>query len=276
MGMKGREKRRKLIRRSKSAQDTRNSSSALWARLRIVPCAFGNRNDRRRVATRSYIVTDWTRFRELSAASPPSGAAFFTHVSRCVGAASRKCVVPVGTPVPDIKLLNLRAVRQRHQRRATKSERPELWTLYNHLDAKCRRHAKRRRDQSWDSLCGTLEDPRRSAKAWRIFGAILRPVGTRFPALAIAVARGLSYQQLAELLADTLCTVVAGDATGIPELPQHHRRELMTPHRFLITEGIQREVSSLCNAYFTLGELRLALASRKRRSAPRPDENLNH
>ncbi|KAH7955734.1 hypothetical protein HPB52_003417 [Rhipicephalus sanguineus] len=47
-------------------------------------------------------------------------------------------------------------------------------------------------------------DPRRTAKTWRIFGAILRPLDTRFPALAIAVARGLSYQQLAELLADTL------------------------------------------------------------------------
>lgn len=211
--------------------------------------------DRRRAATRSYSVTDWTRFRELSAASLPSGVAFFTHVSRCVEAASRKYVAPVGTPVPDIKLLNLRAVLQRVQRRATKSDCPELWTVYNcynRLDAVCRRHARRRRDQSWGSLCGTLEDTRRTARAWRIFGVILSRSGTRFPALATAVARGLSYQQLAELLADTMCTGAAEASTGIPQLP-HHRRELMTPRCFLHTEGIQREVSSLCNAQPPLG-----------------------
>ncbi|KAH8019370.1 hypothetical protein HPB51_019327 [Rhipicephalus microplus] len=105
--------------------------------------AWGSDNYRLHLEPLDRSRTDWPRFRQLSAACPPSGVAYFSHVARCVEAASRKCTVPVGTPVPDIKLLNLRAARRRLQRRATKSDREELWTLYNRLDAVFRRHARR-------------------------------------------------------------------------------------------------------------------------------------
>ncbi|KAH8036075.1 hypothetical protein HPB51_017127 [Rhipicephalus microplus] len=44
--------------------------------------------DRSHAGTGTYTVADWPRFRQLSAASPPYGVAYFSYVARCVEAAS--------------------------------------------------------------------------------------------------------------------------------------------------------------------------------------------
>ncbi|KAH7965275.1 hypothetical protein HPB49_005791 [Dermacentor silvarum] len=223
--------------------------------------------------TRSYSVVNWPRFRELCAAVPVSECGLFRHIAECARAATTRCVVPAGTPVPDIKQLNLRAARRRAQRKAVRTDKREHWTVYNRLDAVCRRHARQRRSASWSSLCCSLDDPRARSRPWRILGAVLRPRVPRCPALSIAVARGITNAQLAELLAATFCPPTAASTrpTGILQPHHHPRRELMAPQRYFPAAGTLEEISALCTADFTIGELRTVLASRRRRSAPGSD-----
>ncbi|KAK8761644.1 hypothetical protein V5799_027089 [Amblyomma americanum] len=96
---------------------------------------------RDRAATRCYSVVRWAKFRELSSAPVPVGKDYFAHVAQSARTATARCTVPIGAPVPDVKLLNLRAARRAAQRRAIRTRKPEHWTLCNRLDAACRRHA---------------------------------------------------------------------------------------------------------------------------------------
>ncbi|XP_037577084.1 uncharacterized protein LOC119459352 [Dermacentor silvarum] len=188
--------------------------------------------------TRSYSVVNWPRFRELCATVPVSEGGLFRHIAECAPAAWR-----------------------------------EHWTVYNRLDAACRRHARQRRSASWSSLCYSLDDAGARSRPWRILGAILRPRVPRCPALSIAVTRGITNAQLAELLATTFCPPpgVSARSTEILQ-PQHHpRRELMAPRRYFPTAGTLADVDALCAADFSIGELRAVLASRRRRSAPGSD-----
>ncbi|XP_072145536.1 uncharacterized protein [Dermacentor andersoni] len=231
----------------------------------------------RRVAhlpTRVYSVVNWQRFRELCATVPASESGlFFEHIARCARAASTRCVVPAGTPVPDIKQLNIRAVRRRAERIALRSGKREQWTVYNRLDAVCRRHAKQRRNASWSNLCSSLERASVRSSPWGILGAILRPRVPRCPALSIAVARGITNGQLAELLAETFCPppTIHAPAPYVLQPQPHPRRELLAPERYFPTAAILEDIRALCGTDFTLSELRTVLASRKRRSAPGSD-----
>ncbi|XP_037515372.1 uncharacterized protein LOC119391795 [Rhipicephalus sanguineus] len=221
--------------------------------------------------TRVYDVVKWPQFRELCASVPVAGD-FFGHIAACASAATVVCRVPAGTPAPDMKLLNLRAARRLVQRKAERSEKAEDWTVYNRIDAVCRRHAHHRRDGSWSSLCRTLDDRRYQKRSWRILQALLRPRIPRSPALSIAVTLGISTSQLAELLADTFCVSAAAPAgVTAPALPPHSRPELFAPLRYFPTPAIVAEIAELCSADFTMRELRSVLDSRKRRSAPGSD-----
>ncbi|KAH7979624.1 hypothetical protein HPB49_010213 [Dermacentor silvarum] len=86
---------------------------------------------------------------------------------------------------------------------------------------------------------------------------VLRPRVPRCPALSIA---------LAELLAATFCPPTAASTrpTGILQPHHHPRRELMAPQRYFPAAGTLEEISALCTADFTIGELRMVLASRRR------------
>lgn len=221
--------------------------------------------------TRTYSVVKWPRFRELCATVPVS-ADFFTALAECHSAATTRCTVPAGTPAPDICLLNLRAARRRAQIVAVRSQSEEHWRVYNCIDAVCRRHARRRRNQSWGSLCSSLDDPRNHARAWRIFAAVVRIREPRCPVLCVAVAMKITTPELAELLADNFappaCPV---PPQGLPPLPANNRPALFNPERFFPTEGILLEIRALCTEDFTLSELTVVLNSRRKRSAPGAD-----
>ncbi|XP_075553591.1 uncharacterized protein LOC142586226 [Dermacentor variabilis] len=221
--------------------------------------------------TFTYRITDWSLFRTLCATPPPANTDFLTHISRCVVAATKWCTVPAGTPAPDIKLLKLRAARRRAERRAIKSDKVEHWTLYNRLYAACRRHARQRRNQSWQSLCLSLEDTRDKARPWRILAALLSRKIPRRPALSIAVARGLSAEQLAELFADAFAPPSVCPVKAAVELPPHNMVECIAPMRYFPTSAILEHVEVPCSAEFTLRELRIVLNRRQRRSAPGSD-----
>lgn len=221
--------------------------------------------------TNVYSDVNWPRFRELCAEVPVAGD-FLQHIVQCASAATTVCRVPTGTPVPNIKLLNLRAARRRAQRKAERSDKAEDWTVYNRIDAVCRRHAHKQRDRSWSSLCRTFDDLLYQRRAWRVFRALLRPRVPRHPELSIAVTLGIGPAQLAELLADTFASApTASAAATVPELPPHARPELFTPFRFFPTPAIVEAIGELCTADFSIRELRDVLDSRGRRSAPGAD-----
>nr|XP_037275875.1 uncharacterized protein LOC119168583 [Rhipicephalus microplus] len=189
--------------------------------------------------TNVYSVVNWLRFRELCDAVPVAGD-FLQHNVQCASGATTVCRVPTGTPVPGIKLLNLRAARRRAQRRAERSDKAEDWTVYNRIDAVCGCHAHKQRDRGWSSLCRTFDDPHYQRRAWRVFRALLHPRVPRHPELSIVVTLGISTVQLAELLADTFATIV-------------------------------KAIGELCTADFSIRELRDVLDSRGHRSAPGGD-----
>ncbi|KAK8775013.1 hypothetical protein V5799_010454, partial [Amblyomma americanum] len=150
----------------------------------------------------TYSVVQWSRFRELCEENPCEPHSFFDHIAACASGATIRCAVLPGTPVPDIKLLNLRAARRRAQRRARRTNKPAHWTIYKRLDAACLRHAKRLRRRSWISVCRALDEPRAQARGWRILSSMLHSKAPRFPALSIAVAKGIDALALADLLAE--------------------------------------------------------------------------
>ncbi|XP_077498464.1 uncharacterized protein LOC144109513 [Amblyomma americanum] len=58
--------------------------------------------------------------------------------------------------------------------------------------------------ESWEGICASLVAARGSARAWHLFRSLLEPPIQRAPYLAIAVAGGITYQQLADKLAEAL------------------------------------------------------------------------
>lgn len=212
----------------------------------------------RRVGTRTCMVTSWPNFRSALAASEEDlRADLLATMVRCAAAATVRCEVAPGVPVPDMHLLRLRARRNQLQRKAMRSNSQTDWTAHNRLDAECRRHARRRRTQAWESLCSALDVGRNPARAWRLFRALLETPANRQPVLAIAVALGISEAALAELLADQFA----------PALPAYAPLATLTEPT-LASPG-DRRVAALCCSDLTDRELQAALyRSPKRRSAP--------
>ncbi|KAH7961760.1 hypothetical protein HPB52_011929 [Rhipicephalus sanguineus] len=67
--------------------------------------------------------------------------------------ATVRSTAQVGQPVPDIQHLELRAARRHAERVALRTTLPENWSAFRRVDAVCRRHARRRRNQSWLGVC---------------------------------------------------------------------------------------------------------------------------
>ncbi|KAH7984570.1 hypothetical protein HPB52_022291 [Rhipicephalus sanguineus] len=81
--------------------------------------------------------------------------------------------VSQGQPVPDIRHLALRAARRRAERQALSKGLPELCTCFRRVDAVCRRHARRRRNQEWVSVCVTIDSSKDGARAWPLLKCLL-------------------------------------------------------------------------------------------------------
>lgn len=220
------------------------------------PILVTPRGDRRRADTRVYAVTNWTAYRkEMAERLEDPEPDFLAAVVQSANKATLRGEVPLYTALPDLELLRLRARRNQLQRRAIRSRRPEDWTAYRRVDAQCRRRAKQRRRQSWESLCSSMDSRRDPAKAWRVFRALLQPsVTNRHPLLASAISLRITEEALAERLADQFT----------PALPAAE----VQVHVFPVAPQ-DPQVVAICSGDITLWELRAALdRCPKRRSAP--------
>ncbi|KAL1421378.1 hypothetical protein MTO96_000460 [Rhipicephalus appendiculatus] len=70
--------------------------------------------------------------------------------------ATIRSTAQVGQAVPDIQHLELCAARRRAERTALRTTLPEHWTSFRRVDAVCRRHARRSRNQSWQGCAALL------------------------------------------------------------------------------------------------------------------------
>ncbi|KAL1484488.1 hypothetical protein MTO96_011286, partial [Rhipicephalus appendiculatus] len=151
--------------------------------------------------TRQCTTIDWRAFRQRLREAPVDQD-FLGLVAAAAQAATIQCRVPENHPVPDLRHLNLRAARRKAERRYLKAQSAEHRTLFNRVDAVCRRHANRRRRQSWQGICHSLSWARGGSRAWRLLRSlVIRPMA-RQPVLSVAIRLGISEQELAERLAD--------------------------------------------------------------------------
>ncbi|KAL1471853.1 hypothetical protein MTO96_039670 [Rhipicephalus appendiculatus] len=119
-----------------------------------------------------YRVVDWRVHRQLFK-QDTGGTDLLQLVADNARAATVVAKVPQGKPAPDIQHLALRAARRRAERQALKRAQPELWTVFRKVDAVCRRHANRRRNQGWVSVCVSIDRSRDGTRAWRLLKCLL-------------------------------------------------------------------------------------------------------
>ncbi|KAL1425444.1 hypothetical protein MTO96_003522 [Rhipicephalus appendiculatus] len=151
--------------------------------------------------TRQCTTIDWRAFRQRLREAPVDQD-FLGLVAAAAQAATIQCRVPGNHPVPDLRHLNLRAARRKAERRYLKAQSSEHRTLFNRVDAVCRRHANRRRRQSWQGICHSLSWARGGSRAWRLLRSLVIGPMARQPVLSVAIRLGISEQELAERLAD--------------------------------------------------------------------------
>ncbi|KAK8781510.1 hypothetical protein V5799_017149 [Amblyomma americanum] len=217
---------------------------------------------RRPQEDRTYAVISWPEFRVRSKEIPP-GQSFLDHVATCAREATTLVRVPASSPVPDLRLLNIRANRRRQERIALNTSLPADWTAYRRIDAACRRHARRRRRQSWTGVCSSIQRCSHSGKAWRLLKALVHPQIPRRPILAIAIARAISIEDLAELMADQFIPPGGPVSSPPPALP--------TPRTPAAPPGVLAHVVAQCYAAITAHELQAVLDRPRKRTAPGAD-----
>ncbi|KAL1482561.1 hypothetical protein MTO96_014164 [Rhipicephalus appendiculatus] len=176
--------------------------------------------------TRQCNTVDWRVFRQRLR-DTPGDQDFLGLVAEAAQAATVQSRVPEKHPAPDLRHLNLRAARRRAERRYLKAQSPEHRTFFNRVDAVCRRHANRRRRQSWQGICHSLSQARGSSRAWRLLRSLVIGPTLRQAVLAVAIRLGISEQELAERLADRFAAQPVGQPAAIttapsPKPPQGH------------------------------------------------------
>ncbi|KAL1447371.1 hypothetical protein MTO96_028582, partial [Rhipicephalus appendiculatus] len=116
---------------------------------------------------REYHVVDWRVYQQLFK-QDTGGTDLLQLVADNARAATVVAKVQQGQPAPDIQHLALRAARRRAGRQALSKAQPELCTVFRRLDAVCRRHPNRRRNQGWVSVCVSIDRSRDGTRAWRL------------------------------------------------------------------------------------------------------------
>ncbi|KAL1432204.1 hypothetical protein MTO96_013533 [Rhipicephalus appendiculatus] len=177
--------------------------------LPIVITPVGGRIPR----TRRCSTVDWRAFRQ-QLQNFREDQDFLGLVAAAAQAATVQSRVSENHPVPDLRHLNLRAARRRAERRYLNAQCPEHRTLFNRVDAVCRRHANRRRRQSWQGICHSLSQVRGGSKAWRLLRSLVIGTAVRQPVLAVAIRLGITEQELAEQLADRFTALFEGVNTS--------------------------------------------------------------
>ncbi|KAH7946786.1 hypothetical protein HPB52_004230 [Rhipicephalus sanguineus] len=164
---------------------------------------------------REYRVVDWRVFRRLLG-QDTGGRDLMQLVADSARAATVVTKAQQGQPVPDIQHLALRAARRRAERQALNKALPELWTVFRRVDAVCRRHARRRRNQGWLGVCISIDRTRDGTKAWRLLRCLLTVPRAFNQVLSLAVHLSIGAAELAEQLADQFA---ARDVAQLPAAP---------------------------------------------------------
>ncbi|KAL1444656.1 hypothetical protein MTO96_029671 [Rhipicephalus appendiculatus] len=164
---------------------------------------------------REYRVVDWRVYRQLFK-QDTGGTDLLQLVPDNARAATVVAKVPQGKPAPDIQHLAFRAAWRRAGRQALSKAQPELWTVFRRVDAVCRRHANRRRNQGWVSVCVSIDRSRDGTRAWRLLKCLLMVPRAFNQVLSLAVHLTIQAADLAEQLADQFAVK---DIAQLPAAP---------------------------------------------------------
>ncbi|KAH7943088.1 hypothetical protein HPB52_004914 [Rhipicephalus sanguineus] len=173
--------------------------------------------------TRRYAVVDWRLYRHhLDTA--PEHLGIFEAMAGAAEAATTVTSAPANQPAADLHHLNLKAARRRAERAFL---RGGCRTLFNRLNAACRRHANQRWRQGWVGICQTVSRNKGGSRAWRLLRSLLVGPSTLQPVLSLAIALNIREDTLAEQFADRFAAAVAVQPAtvinqGAPCLPQGH------------------------------------------------------
>ncbi|XP_049267217.1 RNA-directed DNA polymerase from mobile element jockey [Rhipicephalus sanguineus] len=214
---------------------------------------------------REYRVVDWQVYRRLFR-QDTGGRDLLQLVADSARAATVIAKVQQGRPVPDIRHLALRAARRRAERQALSKALPELWTEFRRVDAVCRRHARRRRNQGWLGVCISIDRSRDGTKAWRLLRCLLTVPRAFNQVLSLAIHLCIGAAALTEQLADQFA---ARDVAQLPAAPPP--AALPCPASCHHPGWASMQVRELCGEPITMHELVAALEGSKRRSAPGAD-----
>ncbi|KAH7937317.1 hypothetical protein HPB49_010617 [Dermacentor silvarum] len=214
--------------------------------------------------SRECLTVDWRAFRKHCQKDADSGT-FLQLVADSAKAATILSTAQVGQPVPDIQHLKLRAARRRAERIALRTSRPEHWTAFRRVDTVCRRHARRRRNQSWQGVCCSINRSLSVPQAWRLLTSLLLAPRAHRQVLSVAVHMGVSAGNLAELLADQFAARPPALQAPPPEaaalsIPSCHH-----------ADWVAAQIQALCSEPIRVYELKAALDQTRRRSTPGAD-----
>ncbi|KAL1434690.1 hypothetical protein MTO96_011465 [Rhipicephalus appendiculatus] len=165
--------------------------------------------------TRQCTTIGWRAFQQRLPEAPVDQD-FLGLVAAAAQAATIQCRVPENHPVRDLRHLNLRAARRKAKRRYLKAQSSEHRTLFNRVNAVCRRHANRRRRQSWQGICHSLSWARGSSRARQLLRSLVIGPMAWQPVLSVAIRLDISEQELAERLADRFTRCVPPSTNGRP------------------------------------------------------------
>ncbi|KAL1481843.1 hypothetical protein MTO96_034158 [Rhipicephalus appendiculatus] len=194
---------------------------------------------------REYRVVDWRIYRQLFQ-QDTGGRDLLQLVAENARAATVITKAQQGQPVPDMQHLALRAARRRAQRQALRTAQPELWTVFQRVDAVCRRHARGRRNQGWVSVCVSIDSSRDGTRAWRLLKCLLMVPRAINQVLSLAVHLTIQAADLTDQFA-------ARDVAQLPAAPPP--AALPCPASCHHPDWVAAQMQELCNEPIRIHEL---------------------
>ncbi|KAL1482208.1 hypothetical protein MTO96_033956 [Rhipicephalus appendiculatus] len=210
-------------------------------------------------------TVEWKAFRKHCQKEADSGM-FLQLVADSARMATIHSTAQVGQPVPEIPHLQLRAARRRAERVALRTALPEHRTAFRRVDAVCRRHARRRRNPSWQGVCCSLNRSPNGQRAWRLLTSLLLGPSAQRQVLSVAVHMGISAGALAELLADQFA-----NRPPVMQAPPPSEAVQSVPSSCHHADWVSGQIQALCCEPIHVHELRTVLERTRRCSAPGAD-----
>lgn len=210
--------------------------------------------------------TNWKAFRHFNTANI-NQVATIDNFAECVSSnlkrVTRKLPVPQGHTGINGEYERLRAIRRRSERRYRRTGSLEFYKEAQRIHGLMRRELQKLATKNWRGMCGTLTPFTPIPKVWIILRSLQLPVIQKTPFRALAVARGV----LEMTVADEFCKLLSkpGEAANSSE------HKLSCTYAETSFKRHSSEANVQLDSMYTMGEMKTALRTTRKRTAPGPD-----